>query len=123
VVLVHRLREVITLVGFTRFEPVGTDEKGELDLEGVALAALEPEPEWFPAIENSGEGVFIVISAEAIADWRDRVGVRRRDNQFLAGTAAWAKEHPGSDRKFLGLPYPAFPDETAILGAPAAVLG
>ena len=28
VVLVHRLREVMALVGFTRFEPAGTDEKG-----------------------------------------------------------------------------------------------
>jgi hypothetical protein len=27
VVLVHRLREVIALVGFTRFEPAGTDGK------------------------------------------------------------------------------------------------
>jgi hypothetical protein len=105
VVLVHRLREVMALVGFTRFEPAGTDEKGELDLDGIAPAALSPEPEWFPAIENSGEGVFIVVSADAIAAWRDRDGVRRRGTQFLAGTTVWIKEHPGSDRKFLGVPY------------------
>jgi hypothetical protein len=49
VVLVHRLREVMALVGFTRFEPVGTDEEGELDLEGITPAALLPEPERFPA--------------------------------------------------------------------------
>ena len=54
VVLIHRLREVMALVGFTRFEPAGTDEKGELDLDGIAPAALSPEPEWFPAIENRG---------------------------------------------------------------------
>jgi hypothetical protein len=54
VVLVHRLREVMALVGFTRFEPAGTDEKGELDLGGIAPAVLSPEPEWFPAIENRG---------------------------------------------------------------------
>jgi hypothetical protein len=105
VVLVHRLREVMALVGFTRFEPVGTDEKGELDLEGVALAALSPDPQWFPAIENSGEGVFIVVSAAAVGFWREREGVRGRGTQFLAGTAARAKDHPGSDRKFLGIPY------------------
>ena len=105
VVLVHRQREVMTLVGFTRFEPAGTDEKGELDLDGIAPAALSPEPEWFPAIENRGEGVFIVVSAQAIAAWRDTDGVRKRGTQFLAGTAAWVKEHPGSDRKFLGTAY------------------
>jgi len=53
VVLVHRLREVMALVGFTRFEPASTDEKGELDLDGIAPAALSPEPEWFPAIETT----------------------------------------------------------------------
>ena len=74
VVLLHRLREVMALVGFTRFEPVGTDEKGELDLEGVALATLSPQPEWFPAIENSGEGIFIVIAAAAVGAWREREG-------------------------------------------------
>ena len=105
VVLVHRLREVMALVGFTRFEPAGTDEKGELDLDGIAAAALSPEPEWFPAIENRGEGVFVVVSAEAIAAWRDRDGVKERGKQFLAGTVAWIKDHPGSDRKFLGVPY------------------
>jgi hypothetical protein len=67
----------MALVGFTRFEAVGTDEKGELDLDGIAPAALSPEPEWFPAIENRGEGVFVVLSAQAIAGWRDSDGVRQ----------------------------------------------
>lgn len=105
VVLVHRLREVMALVGFTQFEPAGTDEKGELDLDGIAPAALSPEPEWFPAIENRGEGIFIAVSPETIANWRDQVGVRQRGTKFLAGTNAWINEHPGSDRKFLGNPY------------------
>jgi hypothetical protein len=105
VVLVHRLREVMALVGFTRFEPAGTDEKGELDLDGISPADLSPEPEWFPAIENRGEGVFIAISAQAIAAWRDTEGVQRRGTQFVAGKIAWDKEHAGSDRKFLGSSY------------------
>jgi hypothetical protein len=105
VVLVHRLREVMALVGFTRFEPAGIDEKGELDLDGIAPAALSPEPEWFPAIENRGEGVFVVLSPEAISAWRDTDGVRRRGTQFMDGTIAWNDEHPGSDRKFLGAAY------------------
>jgi hypothetical protein len=105
VVLVHRLREVMALVGFTRFEPVGTDEKGELDLDGIAPAALAPEPEWFPAIENRGEGVFIALSARAISAWASTDGVRRRNTQFIAGKVAWDHEHPGSNRKLLGMPY------------------
>src|SRR5271155_4539942 len=95
----------MALVGFTRFEPAGTDEKGELDLDGIAAADLSPEPEWFPAIENRGEGVFITVSAQTIAAWRDTEGARRRSAQFLAGKAAWNKDHPGSDRKLLGPAY------------------
>jgi len=105
VILVHRLREVMALVGFTRFEPVGTDEKGELDLEGVVLAALSSEPQWFPAIENSGEGIFVVISATAIGAWREKEGVQRRGTQFLNGITAWKKDRPGLDRKPLGASY------------------
>jgi hypothetical protein len=82
-------REVMALVGFTRFEPAGTDEKGELDLDGIAPAAVSPEPEWFPAIENRGEGVFVVLSTQAITGWRESDGVRRRGTQFLAGKVAW----------------------------------
>ena len=66
---------------------------------------MAPEPEWFPAIENRGEGIFITISAPAISAWRDTEGVKRRATQFIAGTNAWVKEHPGSDRRFLGPAY------------------
>jgi hypothetical protein len=98
VVLVHRLREVLALVGFTRFEAAGTDEKGELELEGITAAALSPEPEWFPAVENRGEGIFVALSADAIRHWRNRddEGVKRRELQLMRGTVAWDAEHPGS---------------------------
>jgi hypothetical protein len=105
VVLVHRLREVLALIGFTRFEAAGIDEKGELDLDGITAAALSPEPEWFPAIENRGEGIFIVLSAEAISGWRSREGVRQREQQLLCGKLAWDAEHSSGNRHWLGVPY------------------
>jgi hypothetical protein len=105
VVLVHRLREVLALVGFTRFEAAGTDEKGELDLEGITAAALSPEPEWFPAVENRGEGIFIALSAAAISQWRNRDGVRERGQQLLRGKLAWDAEHASAQRAWLGPPY------------------
>ena len=105
VVLVHRLREVVAQVGFTRFEAVGADEKGELDLEGIAPAALSPEPLWFPAIENRGEGVFVALRAEAIAQWLAKDAVKARGTQLLRGVKAWEREHPRSERHWPGLPY------------------
>ncbi len=114
-VLVHRLREVMALVGFTRFEPAGTDEKGELDLDGIAPAALSPEPEWFPAVENGSEGVLVALSAEAISAGRESDGVRRRGTQFLAGKLAWDRERPGSDLKLLDMPYIMLPSLSHLL--------
>ncbi len=51
----HRLREVMALVGFTRFEAIAADINGEYD-QDVERAAIACEPSWFPAVENRGEG-------------------------------------------------------------------
>jgi len=53
VVLVHRLREVMAQVGFTRFEAVSPDIDGELEI-GVRRASLAREVTWLPAVEAKG---------------------------------------------------------------------
>lgn len=58
VVLIHRLREVVASVGFTRFESASADFEGELDM-GVRRASLARDISWLPAVENKGEGFFI----------------------------------------------------------------
>ena len=104
VVLVHRLREVVAQVGFTRFESAMPDIDGELSLE-VELAPLARETTWLPAIENHGEGVFLSFSRDAIERWLARPGVRSRAEHLMAGFASW-KEQKGADKAmFPGLPY------------------
>ena len=69
VVLVHRLREVIAQVGFTRFESMGTDINGELPDKlslDIKVAPLAREADWVPAVENRGEGLFIEFDAASI---------------------------------------------------------
>ena len=56
VVQLHRLREVLALVGFTRFEAVTPDINGEYETD-VERAQIALEPAWFPAVENRGEGI------------------------------------------------------------------
>ncbi|MBM3223770.1 MAG: DUF1998 domain-containing protein, partial [Candidatus Tectomicrobia bacterium] len=104
VVLVHRLREVVALVGFTRFEALAPDIEGELEM-GVRRAALAREPTWLPAIENKGEGIFLGIRREAVEAWLARADVADRGRQLAAGFAHWKQEHVGSKREFPGLPY------------------
>src|SRR5437868_9864014 len=68
VVLVHRLREVVAQVGFTRFEAAAPDTDGELEI-GVRRASLAVDVSWLPAFENKGEGIFLQFKREAIDAW------------------------------------------------------
>ena len=107
VVLVHKLREVIAQVGFTRFEAAMPDIDGELSLE-VELAPLAREMSWVPANENKGEGIFLSFSDDAIADWLDEAknpGIKDRKERLLAGFEAWARRKDLEDVEFPGLPY------------------
>jgi hypothetical protein len=104
VVKVHRLREVIAQIGFTRFEAAVPDVNGELALE-VERAALSLNQTWFPAVENRGEGVFIGFDSKAVDDWSKRSAVQARGLQLLEGFKAWLAAHQGAKADFPGLPY------------------
>lgn len=102
VVLVHRLREVMALIGFTRFESPVPDEDGELGL-GVRRAAIARELTWVPAVENRGEGIFIGFKEAAIHTWARRADARWQ--QLRAGQNRWKKRHPRFRGELPGLPY------------------
>lgn len=99
----HRLREVLALAGFTRFEAIVPDIHGEYDSD-VEPAALAIEPTWFPAVENRGEGVFVELSPEAIAAWQRRDEVRERIRSLMTGHEKWNEDRK-SDRTFPTGPY------------------
>jgi Domain of unknown function (DUF1998) len=104
IVLVHRLREVVAQVGFTRFEAAMNEVDGELNLS-VRRAPLAREILWVPAVENQGEGVFIAFKKDSIKGWLNRSAVQKRGMQLLQGFEAWQQGHPGSKSTFPGLPY------------------
>jgi Domain of unknown function (DUF1998) len=104
VVLVHRLREVVAQVGFTRFESAAPDTEGELDI-GVKRASLAREVSWLPAFENKGEGVFLQFNKAAIQTWMARTTVQSRSQELATGFEAWRKEHSGTTRMVPNLAY------------------
>ena len=78
----HRLREVVSLLGFTRFESINPDKDGELDLD-VTRASLAETITWLPAVENRGEGVFLSFTIEEVERWLALPGVRAgADNSY-----------------------------------------
>ena len=104
VVLVHRLREVSALVGFTRFEAMAPDQEGELEM-GVRRAALAREVTWLPAIENRGEGIFLQFRRKSVEEWLKRDVVVSYGRRLDEGFQHWCDEHSGTQRRFVGLPY------------------
>lgn len=103
VIQLHRLREVLALVGFTRFEAVTPDINGEYETD-VERAQIALEPAWFPAVENRGEGVFVQLRAEGVTSWLARAGVQQRLDDLAAGHQRWMNDRK-TQRPFPGGPY------------------
>jgi hypothetical protein len=103
VVQLHRLREVLALVGFTRFEAVTPDINGEYETD-VERAQIAQEPSWYPAVENRGEGIFIQLRAGAVVNWLARPPVKDRLAALASGHQNWMKDRK-SQRTFPGGPY------------------
>lgn len=104
IVLVHRLREVAALVGFTRFEAQVPDIDGELTLD-VRRADIARETTWLPAVENRGEGFFLSLKPEAVRGWLARPGVKARAEQLRKGVTDWEQRHPGAKAVPLSAEY------------------
>lgn len=103
VIQLHRLREVLVLVGFTRLEAVTPDINGEYESD-VERAQIALEPSWFPAVENRGEGMFIQLRPEAVRRWLALPGVQQRLDDLVTGHRRWA-EHRKTQRPFPGGPF------------------
>jgi hypothetical protein len=87
VLLLKRLREVNALIGYTRVEaPEETDDPDERP----PMADLcRGRPEWVPATEVHGEGIFLRFDEQAIQTWEARTAVKTRDARLKAGHRGW----------------------------------
>lgn len=103
VIQLHRLREVMAVIGFTRLEAVTPDINGEYETD-VERAQIASEPSWFPAVENRGEGIFVQLREEAVSDWLSRPATIKRLAELAAGQQMWTKDRR-KDRPFSGGPY------------------
>lgn len=72
-VLVNRLREVITITGFYRMDP-----KAYGSAEVRRPSPVGTDTNWLPAVENIGEGIFFSLDSQKIASWAETDGVKNR---------------------------------------------
>ncbi|MCG8602946.1 MAG: DUF1998 domain-containing protein [Verrucomicrobiales bacterium] len=88
IVLVHRLREVVAQLAFTRFESITPSLSGEYDDElaiEVEPAVLSRSENWLPAMENRGEGIFLQFDSGSILEWSKKPEVKERAAMLEAG--------------------------------------
>ena len=79
VIKIHRLREVRVLTGFTRLETAEPDVE-----DGPRICKLKPAQgeKWLPAVAVHGEGVFIELNRETVADWTKIPCVGMRSGKY-----------------------------------------
>jgi len=67
--LIHKIREVQALTGFSRIKPA--DKSEPVGKQVNVVSVKEPETNWYPAYEVRGEGIFIEFDSDAINKWRN----------------------------------------------------
>ena len=72
--LIHKIREVQALTGFSRIKPA--DQSEPIGQQGDVVSVKESTTDWYPAYEVRGEGIFIEFDTDAINAWRN-------ENDFL----------------------------------------
>ena len=87
IALVERLREVRSLIGFTRISSARDfDSSFELPTERRAPLSRR-SPTWVPATETRGEGIFFQFSETVMHAWLDQV--RPYEEEFFKAHQLW----------------------------------
>jgi hypothetical protein len=104
-VVAERLREVNALIGFTRVEPPEEAKEGGAPPPRAPLA--NGKPEWIPATEVRGEGIFLRFNSQRLAEWVRRPGVKSREAALLQGHKAFraARKLSPPEDNFPGITY------------------
>ncbi len=105
VALLERLREVNAIIGFTRIEPPEETFGTGTAPERAPISVMPPE--WVPANEVRGEGIFIEFDLDRITKWATASAVTEEADKLLIGHKAWraARKLEPPDA---GFPGPAF---------------
>lgn len=104
VLLLERLREVNALLGFTRVE--APEEAGDGKDKPKMASLSYRKPEWVPASQVHGEGIFIQFSEDAIAKWEKLTAVLKVDQMLRGGNRGWRNSrHLSPDEGYPGIRY------------------
>ena len=86
---VEKLRQIVSITGFTRMQPPGGPEDG-----GKIVPISSEPPEWLPAAENRGEGIFLSLRPEKLRSWENLPGTVARVREVAGPTGSPAARTP-----------------------------
>jgi hypothetical protein len=92
--LIHKIREVQALTGFSRLKPV--EQIGENADSEHAVSIKQKETNWYPAYEVRGEGIFIEFDEGAITEWLKKNSIMQQRVDML--NENYAKSFIGSTK-------------------------
>lgn len=87
VVLAERLREVSALIGFTRIRSSGESSAEDMRVRRSPLSI--DAPEWLPATEVHGEGVFVRFDIDRIGAWANAAFQQERRRVLRSAHQSW----------------------------------
>jgi len=107
VVLGERLREVQTLIGFTRIESPGDFGDDSYVAPDRRAPLSRTPPEWLPANEVRGEGIFLRFDEAAVRSWLEDRSRKEHAGTFLEAHRRWrqVRKREPVDAGFPGLRY------------------
>ena len=98
------------LTGFTRIDSPGemTEPSADDEIKSITPLSRKP-PEWVPAVEVRGEGLFIQVREREIRRWLKRRVVKARDAAFFESHIRWRKA------RFIEQPQDCYPGMRYVL--------
>lgn len=114
-VLVDRLKEVRAFIGFTRIQSLGDIEDSEQSDQDnhhqsrkkyLSPISRKP-PEWVPASEIRGEGIFLQFAENKIKMWEESKSVKEREKYVREAQKDWlnSRNIDPDKAKFPGMRY------------------
>ncbi|GAY78691.1 hypothetical protein NBRC111894_4245 [Sporolactobacillus inulinus] len=103
-VLVHRLREIRALRGFTRIDYPDPNDDTNVS---YSYLSSDKEIDWLPAVEILGEGLFIQLNESELKLWETDLKIKKRYDHLLKkyqewrGEKGWDNDHRFSERFIL----------------------
>lgn len=93
-----RLTEITAIRSFTR--GIAPDPHSPEDAAEIRFCPIAARPmDWYPAVENRGEGLLLSLREDRLREWEGRAGVQERCSATIEAADAWARSNRWARRE------------------------